>query len=115
LATNSSEDLTIDFGFIPPGCGCIGNRVWKDLDGDGIQDCNEPGIKGVTVKLYWNGILINTDITDSCGGYQFYGLWAGTYSVVIDNSQTVLAGLVPTTVNAGTNRSYDSNTSSNSS
>jgi serine-aspartate repeat-containing protein C/D/E len=109
LASNSSEDLDTDFGFIAPGCGCIGNWVWKDLDCDGIQDCNEPGIKGVTVKLYWNGILIKTDVSDACGGYGFYGLWAGCYTVVIDDGQPALAGLSPTKVNAGSNRCYDSN------
>jgi len=29
----------------------IGDRVWNDLDGNGIQDPNEPGIPGVTVTL----------------------------------------------------------------
>jgi len=27
----------------------IGNRVWNDLNANGIQDANEPGIAGVTV------------------------------------------------------------------
>jgi protocatechuate 3,4-dioxygenase beta subunit len=109
LATNTSEDLTIDFGFIVPGCGCIGNRVWKDLDCDGIQDCNEPGIQGVTVQLYWNGNLIDTEVTDCSGRYSFCGLWAGCYTVVIDNGQPALNGLIPTKVNAGSNPGYDSN------
>jgi len=30
----------------------IGNRVWRDSDGDGIQDPDEPGIDGVTVQLF---------------------------------------------------------------
>ncbi|WP_428655543.1 SdrD B-like domain-containing protein [Runella sp.] len=30
----------------------IGNRVWLDKDGDGVQDPGEPGIGGVSVKLY---------------------------------------------------------------
>ena len=109
LATDSSIDLETDFGFISLGCGCIGNFVWKDLDCDGIQDRNEPGIPGVTVKLFWNGILIDSATTDSCGRYVFYGLWAGCYSVVIDNNQAALAGLIPTKANAGWNRCYDSN------
>ncbi|MEN6494052.1 MAG: SdrD B-like domain-containing protein, partial [Thermoguttaceae bacterium] len=30
----------------------VGNRVWNDLDSDGIQDANEPGIAGAAVELY---------------------------------------------------------------
>jgi hypothetical protein len=30
----------------------VGNRVWNDTDGDGIQDAGEAGINGVQVQLY---------------------------------------------------------------
>lgn len=30
----------------------IGNRVWEDQDGDGIQGAEEPGIANVTLELY---------------------------------------------------------------
>ena len=33
-----------DFGYVTDGS--IGNRVWLDLDSDGVQDANEPGIPG---------------------------------------------------------------------
>src|SRR5262249_26034395 len=46
LATNSSTDLTIDFGFVKP-LGKIGDFVWLDLNGNGIQDAGEPGIAGI--------------------------------------------------------------------
>lgn len=111
LGSDSAEDRSIDFGFFAPGCGCIGNYVWKDLDCDGVQDCNEPGIKGVTVKLYWNNILVGSEVTDSCGRYLFCGLWAGTYSVVIDGNQSTLMGLTPTKVGGTTNKANDSSTS----
>ncbi len=28
----------------------VGNFVWNDIDADGIQDANEPGIAGVVVQ-----------------------------------------------------------------
>lgn len=31
--------------------GCVGNRVWNDLDSDGIQDPGEPGLTEITVEL----------------------------------------------------------------
>jgi hypothetical protein len=45
------------------------------------------------------------------GYYQFKGLCAGTYKVVIDNTQAALGGYTPTTTNAGggSNPTIDSN------
>jgi hypothetical protein len=41
------SDRTFDFGFYELQCaGSIGDFVWFDLDGDGIQDANEPGLGG---------------------------------------------------------------------
>jgi uncharacterized repeat protein (TIGR01451 family) len=34
----------------------IGNRVWNDLDGNGIQDAGEPAISGVVVTLTCGGL-----------------------------------------------------------
>ncbi len=53
----------------------IGDRVWEDLNGDGIECCGEPGIENVTVGLYYcNGTKIAENETDSEGFYQFTGL-----------------------------------------
>jgi len=50
----------------------IGNRVWIDLNGDGIQDPDEPSVAGVTVRLYdAGGDLVGTAITGPNGEYFF--------------------------------------------
>jgi len=52
----------------------IGNRVWEDLNANGIQDPGEPGIAGVRVVLEYpgvNGWYYGTAITDSDGRYFF--------------------------------------------
>ena len=58
----------------------IGNRVWNDLNTNGIQDANEPGIAGVVVTLRSPGAdnTYNTGddetwttTTDSNGNYYF--------------------------------------------
>ena len=63
----------------------ISGTVFNDLNNDGIQDANEPGIAGVEVTLigedvYGNSVLL-TAFTDANGVYTFDGLNAGTYSV----------------------------------
>ena len=50
----------------------IGDRVWFDIDGDGIQDPGEPGIEGVTVRLYdAEGTFVAETMTDAAGRYLF--------------------------------------------
>ena len=69
----------------------IGDRVWLDADGDGVQDAGEPGIGNVTVELR-NGVCIPlpsgsancpTTKTDSDGRYLFSNLPTGTYTVAV--------------------------------
>ncbi|MEX1018730.1 MAG: SdrD B-like domain-containing protein, partial [Litorilinea sp.] len=90
----------------------IGNFVWLDEDGDGIQDPSEPPLSGVTVELYDDqGTLLATTTTDSDGEYYFSadgdpnqiwetpddGLDPNTdYQIRIPLEQPRLSGLGPT-------------------
>ena len=49
----------------------IGNRIWYDSNGDGIQDAGEGGIGGLTVELYRDSGLVGTTKTGSDGSYLF--------------------------------------------
>ena len=92
--TTGGDDLDVDFGYQPIGSGSIGDRVWKDADGDGIQDSGEPGIAAITVNLYEDGnndgiidsgdALVASTTTNSSGLYSFTGLPAGNYLVDVD-------------------------------
>jgi serine-aspartate repeat-containing protein C/D/E len=56
--------------------------VYRDDDGDCIQDSNEPGLSGVRVELMNDrGIVITTTLTDAQGNYRFSNLRAGSYAV----------------------------------
>ncbi|MFM7581122.1 MAG: SdrD B-like domain-containing protein, partial [Caldilinea sp.] len=55
----------------------IGNRVWDDLDGDGVQDPNEPGLSGLTVSLQGPTGTV-TATTDANGQYIFPNLAPNT-------------------------------------
>src|SRR5262245_21282862 len=61
----------------------LGNFVWNDYDGDGIQDPSEPGIGGVRVEL-WNAAKsqrIDTDTTSAGGFYTVVAPIPGTYRI----------------------------------
>ncbi|HEV7667676.1 MAG TPA: SdrD B-like domain-containing protein, partial [Thermoanaerobaculia bacterium] len=86
--------LTYDFGY--DSVGSLGDRIWLDTDGDGVQDGGEPGINGVTVELLNSGgTVISTQVTSGSGNYTFGGLPAGSYSVRVV-AATLPAGLVQT-------------------
>jgi hypothetical protein len=68
--SNSLGDIV--FAVDNPDFSQIGNRVWQDLDGDGIQDPCEPGIAGITMNLYnAAGAFVGTTTTDANGNYYF--------------------------------------------
>lgn len=69
----------VDFGY--QRLGAIGDRVWHDLNGNGVQDDGEPGMGQIPVHLHQNGIVIQSGQTDADGGYWFDGLLPGTYRV----------------------------------
>ncbi|MEA2563804.1 MAG: hypothetical protein QOH06_5308 [Acidobacteriota bacterium] len=91
------DQVRIDASCTPaPTTGSAGNRVWKDLDGDGIQDSGEPGLNGITVQLLNSGgTVIATQTTSGDGNYLIGGLAAGTYKVKVVSS-TVPSGSTPT-------------------
>ncbi len=63
----------------------IGDYVWHDIDGDGLQDNNEPGINGAKVYLYnINRTIVKSTTTDFQGKYQFDEIEPGEYYLKFD-------------------------------
>jgi len=81
-----------------PASASVAGRVWHDLDRDGLEDAGEPGIPGVVVHLG-----ARTATTGANGAYSFTALTAGSYSLVVDASDPILAagGFTATIVYAG--------------
>ena len=74
------SNLTLDGGLYKTAS--IGDRVWFDLNENGIQDGGEAGVPNVTVNLLnASGNVAGTTLTNASGGYQFAGLTPGAYSV----------------------------------
>jgi hypothetical protein len=102
----------------------IGNFVWRDVDGDGLQDAGEPGIGNVTVRLVLasTSAVVATVATDANGLYLFeskqHGLLPSTaYRIEVDALQpplmftrfTVTKPLQPSPTAVGANTAIDSN------
>ncbi len=67
----------------------LGDKVWWDIDKDGIQDSGEPGIPGVTVNLYVgaSSTVYSTTQTNANGIYQFQNLPNNNYRIAIPPSE----------------------------
>ncbi|MDR6555133.1 SdrD B-like domain-containing protein [Paenibacillus qinlingensis] len=79
--TSGKQDHSVDAGFY---LGEIGDLVWYDRNANGVQDAGEPGISGVTVKLFDASHLaaaLMTTTTSSSGIYNFSSLLPGSYVV----------------------------------
>ncbi len=64
------------------GSAAIGDRVWHDLDGNGAQDLDEPGLNGVSLDLFDSfGFGVTRVTTEGDGEYLIDTLPAGEYSL----------------------------------
>ena len=88
LAKNQ-KITNIDAGVVIPATTAhIGNFVWIDEDGDGVNTPEEVGINGVVVNLYDENdnklrttITVNDPITNEAGYYLFEDALPGNYYV----------------------------------
>ncbi|WDD96931.1 SdrD B-like domain-containing protein [Thalassomonas actiniarum] len=86
---SGENDLTWDMGLYR--LAALGDFVWEDLNANGVQDNDEPGIEGVTVNLLDPGsdlecntgdeFTLDNTATDGDGLYSFSQLIPGDYCV----------------------------------
>ena len=86
--TVGADDVVTDlnFGNVELPTGSISGYKWHDLNQNGIQDSDEPGLAGWTIYLddNQNGQLDadeQSTVTDANGEYSFSDLISGTYTV----------------------------------
>lgn len=112
LTAAAPNNLNVAAGILAGGAGAgglaaLGDYVWLDVNGNGVQDSNETGVAGVKVELLAaNGTtVLSTTTTDATGHYAFTNLAAGTYEVEF----IAPTGDGFTRQAAGTNGAIDSN------
>jgi len=89
-----------------PTTGTLGNKVWLDSDGDGIQDAGEDGLANVTVSLYdGDATFLNSVITGSDGAYVFENLAPSEYYLTFTNAPS---GFALTAKDQGSDDAVDS-------
>ncbi|MEL6350644.1 MAG: SdrD B-like domain-containing protein [Cyanobacteria bacterium J06627_28] len=98
---------SFDAGECVRGTSIVGDRVWEDNNGDGIQDPGEPDIPNVTVDLIWdldgdgvidpNEPVLATQVTNGNGYYEFNELIFGNYIVQVTDINGVLTNSTLTT------------------
>ncbi|MGE5621136.1 MAG: SdrD B-like domain-containing protein [archaeon] len=99
-------DVSLDAGMYPTAAqtGKLGDLVWNDLNGNGIQDTGEPGLQGITVELHnCLGTYYSSRITDSKGFYTFINIPPGSYYIKV-----ITTGYSVSPMNQGTNDALDS-------
>ncbi len=84
------KNMSVDAGYYSTqpaaNVGAIGDRVWLDNNGNGVQDAGEPSVAGITVTLYnSSGTAIAIATTDINGNYLFPGLTPANYTVGFSN------------------------------
>jgi hypothetical protein len=82
---SGQNKVDVDAGFVTIANGSIGDFVWDDMNGNGVQDIDEPGIPDVAVIIQGttvSGKAVNlTTVTNQSGWYIFEKLEAGSYTV----------------------------------
>ncbi len=107
---SDGNNLTIDQGFYQTETPThnVGDKVWEDLNKDGIQDQNEPGISNVKVTLKdADGNVVDTRTTDDKGNYLFEKVKEGEYTIEFETPE----GYTPTVTGQGTSDNDSNGTS----
>lgn len=109
VTLTGAPNFDVDFGYRAQGA--IGDYVWHDANGDGVQDASETPLAGVvlvlTGDLNGDGTADTLTTTTSVTGYyQFSGLPAGAFTITVD-ATTLPPGMSPTAgpQSAGSNQS----------
>ncbi|MFN8440445.1 MAG: SdrD B-like domain-containing protein [Caldilineaceae bacterium] len=104
--TPGSSDATLAMGIHQPLGVRVGDSVWDDANGNGLQDAGESGVSGIVVELYVldnNGLGVSTGFTQSTdidGFYLFDELPPGEYYIVY-HLDSLPAGYQVTAPNQG--------------
>ena len=74
-----NDQTEMNIGCVLPGR--LGDYCWLDLNGNGWQDSDEPGITGVKIELMRNGNVVAEKVTGDYGFYWFDEVYPAVYTL----------------------------------
>ena len=83
------DQRKMNIGCVLPGR--IGDFCWLDLDKDGLQGMDEPGIPNVRIELLRDGEYIAETETDQYGFWRFEDLYPAVYTLRVTAPDEVVA------------------------
>lgn len=75
----AKDAMDMDVGGVLPAR--VGDLVWLDVNGNGLQDSGELGIPNVTLKLMRGGVCVAETTTDQYGFYYFGDVYPASYTI----------------------------------
>jgi len=102
--TGADDTADLDCGLIMPTS--VGDLIFEDLDGDGVQDPNEPGLADVVIRLRDadDDTLIRATTSGGSGAYRFGNLVPDNYYLEL----VLPAGFAVSPQNQGSDDELDS-------
>ena len=81
IDVNTSDEYILNAGLTI--LTSIGDKIWNDLNGNGLQNNGEPGLNNVTVNLQRasDDAIIATTTSNASGSYSFNNILPGNYFI----------------------------------
>jgi len=83
----SRDLMAMDIGAVLPGS--LGDLVWLDENGNGLQDTGDGGIPGVKIELVRNGETVAVTASDQYGFYRFTDVYPAAYTLRVTAPEQV--------------------------
>ena len=94
LGSTLDTELKMDFDINDMDVGCVlpgrlGDYCWVDLNKDGLQAGDEPGIPNMRIELLRDDAVVAETVTNQYGFYRFVDLYPATYVLKVYMSAEV--------------------------
>ncbi len=93
----AKHQRNLDIGAVLPGK--LGDRVWLDLNKNGLQDGDEEGVPNITIVLLQNGETVATTTSDQYGFYVFEGIYPTEYTLHVTWPEQIVPTVPRTDLN----------------
>jgi len=96
ISVGSNDEYTLNAGLTI--LSTIGNKIWNDINGNGLQEIEESGITNVTVNLHRESddVIVSSTTSNVSGLYSFINILPGNYFISMSPSNVYIPTIVTT-------------------